>query len=142
MAGDVVYADIRIPGSASRAKERRAANRRSDSQCPQWHRRILWVSGALLIIAVLVFIGSGVWAAHGLHKKSAVKECKWKNSTGNSAVHPTPSCPLHWEQHGRKCYYFPGKKDEKSWSASHEDCSSRSSRLVVIEDKAELVRHQ
>ncbi|XP_069058017.1 killer cell lectin-like receptor subfamily B member 1A isoform X2 [Pleurodeles waltl] len=106
MAGDVVYADIRIPESASRAKERRAASRR---------------------------------LVHGLHKKSTAKECEWKNSTGNSAtVPPTPSCPLHWEQHGRKCYYFPGKTDEKSWSASHEDCSSRSSRLVVIEDEAEL----
>ncbi|KAJ1122170.1 hypothetical protein NDU88_000674 [Pleurodeles waltl] len=92
---------------------------------------------------------SSVYAAHCKIEDSVLQPTRsarlvYAHRVGNkiTAVHPTPSCPLHWEQHGRKCYYFPGKKDEKSWSASHEDCSSRSSRLVVIEDKAELVRHQ
>ncbi|XP_069058024.1 killer cell lectin-like receptor subfamily B member 1B allele A [Pleurodeles waltl] len=135
MAGDVVYADIRTPGSASRTSETRAANRRSDSQCPHWHRRTLWISGTLNIIAVLAFVGCGVWVFRS-HQKSSAVECKWNNSS--AGAQPAPSCPLDWQLHGRKCYYFSAKTDRKNWSTSHEDCSSRSSHLVVIEDKAEL----
>ncbi|KAJ1122131.1 hypothetical protein NDU88_000635 [Pleurodeles waltl] len=136
MAGDVVYADIRTPGSASRTSETRAANRRSDSQCPHWHRRTLWISGTLNIIAVLAFVGCGVWVFRS-HQKSSAVECKWNNSS--AGAQPAPSCPLDWQLHGRKCYYFSAKTDRKNWSTSHEDCSSRSSHLVVIEDKAELL---
>ncbi|XP_069505921.1 killer cell lectin-like receptor subfamily B member 1B allele C [Ambystoma mexicanum] len=39
----------------------------------------------------------------------------------------------------RKCYYFAKSPNAKNWSASHEDCSSRDSRLLVIQDQAELV---
>ncbi|XP_078510044.1 killer cell lectin-like receptor subfamily B member 1A [Lissotriton helveticus] len=56
----------------------------------------------------------------------------------SAGAHPMPSLPLNWQQHAGKCYYFPEKTDEKNWSLSHEDCSSRGSRLAVIEDKAEL----
>ncbi|XP_069099028.1 killer cell lectin-like receptor subfamily B member 1B allele A isoform X2 [Pleurodeles waltl] len=134
MAGGVVYADIRTPGGASRTEERRAAAGRCDSHCPSWHRRTLWISGGLHIIAVLAVAIFGVWVFR-LNQKITGHECNLNNTSG---AYRTPSCPLHWELQGRKCYYYPGASDQKNWSASHEACSSRGSRLAVIEDKAEL----
>ncbi|KAJ1122093.1 hypothetical protein NDU88_000597 [Pleurodeles waltl] len=52
--------------------------------------------------------------------------------------HCIPSCPLNWHQHGEKCYFFPEKLHEKSWSVSHEEWTSRGSRLAVIEDNDDL----
>ncbi|XP_069058020.1 killer cell lectin-like receptor subfamily B member 1B allele A isoform X2 [Pleurodeles waltl] len=135
MAGGVVYADIRTPGSASRTEERRAAAGRCDSHCPSWHRRTLWISGGVHIIAVLAVAIFGVWVFR-LNQKITGHECNLNNKSG---AYRTPSCPLHWELQGRKCYYYPGASDLKNWSASHEDCSARDSRLAVIEDKAELI---
>ncbi|XP_069099002.1 killer cell lectin-like receptor subfamily B member 1B allele C isoform X2 [Pleurodeles waltl] len=47
-------------------------------------------------------------------------------------------CPKDWLLHGKICYYFSKDKEVKTWSWSHEDCSSRSSRMLVIKDQAEL----
>ncbi|XP_069057660.1 killer cell lectin-like receptor subfamily B member 1B allele A [Pleurodeles waltl] len=96
-----------------------------------------------MVLLVLAVVGSGVWIFR-LHReteglKMSLKqreECKCTNKS--AAAHCIPSCPLNWHQHGEKCYFFPEKLDEKSWSVSHEECTSRDSRLAVIEDNNDL----
>ncbi|XP_078506517.1 killer cell lectin-like receptor subfamily B member 1B allele B [Lissotriton helveticus] len=131
MAGEVVYADIRVPGGASHSGPPRPAARRAKRQpCPPWHRPLLRISGVLHIMVVFVgFIGFVAWALR----------TEVKNTSGIDCATPPgsePSCPTEWHQHGRKCYFFSNQL--RNWSASHEDCSTRGSRLAVIEDKAEL----
>ncbi|XP_078510040.1 killer cell lectin-like receptor subfamily B member 1A [Lissotriton helveticus] len=124
-------------------EDRREDVLRADSQVPRFQRSALWIFVALALLLVLALVGCGVWVFR-LHQKNGVlmatlkQRGEWNASVSCAGAHPAPSCPLHWQQHGRKCYYFPEIRDEKNWSASHEDCSSRGSRLVVIEDKAEL----
>ncbi|XP_078510043.1 killer cell lectin-like receptor subfamily B member 1 [Lissotriton helveticus] len=116
---------------------------RADPQAPLFQRPALWIIVLLTVLLVLAVVGSGVWIFK-LHQeigdlKMLLKQrdkCKYPNK--HAGTHPTPSCPLKWHQHGEKCYYFSEKTYKKSWNESHEDCSSRSSHLVVIEEKAEL----
>ncbi|XP_078510054.1 uncharacterized protein LOC144769745 [Lissotriton helveticus] len=117
---------------------------RADAQDPRFQRPALWIIVSLSVLLVLAVTGSGIWIFN-LHQEIGVLKMNQKqrddcNCTNTSAgAHPTPCCPLYWEQRGRKCYYFPEKTAVKNWRESHEDCSSRGSRLVVIEDKDELV---
>uniref|UniRef100_A0A8C3SFA3 C-type lectin domain-containing protein n=1 Tax=Chelydra serpentina TaxID=8475 RepID=A0A8C3SFA3_CHESE len=45
-------------------------------------------------------------------------------------------CPMDWLSHRGKCYWF--SKDSKSWNESRADCSEKSSRKLVIQDREEL----
>ncbi|XP_029768715.1 killer cell lectin-like receptor subfamily F member 1 [Terrapene carolina triunguis] len=42
-------------------------------------------------------------------------------------------CPLNWLLHGDKCYWL--SKESKNWNESREDCSAKSSRMLVIQDQ-------
>ncbi|XP_069058026.1 killer cell lectin-like receptor subfamily B member 1B allele A [Pleurodeles waltl] len=116
---------------------------RADQQSPRVQTPALWIIVFLTVLLIQTVVGSSVWIFR-LHRenrnlKMNLNQREECDSTNRSeGAYPTPSCPLEWQQHGGKCYYFPQKTDEKNWSASHEDCSSRGSCLAVIEDKAEL----
>ncbi|XP_078507266.1 killer cell lectin-like receptor subfamily B member 1B allele A [Lissotriton helveticus] len=124
-------------------EERHEDGQRANSYNLHFQRPVLWIIVSLAVLLVLAVTGSGVWIFR-LHQenrdlKMSLNQRDEYNSTNRSeGAHPAPSCPIKWHQHGRKCYYFPNKSNQKNWSASHEDCSSRGSRLAVIEDKAEL----
>ncbi|XP_078507271.1 killer cell lectin-like receptor subfamily B member 1B allele C [Lissotriton helveticus] len=143
MAGDIVYADIKMHVRSSCTNERRAATGRADPQAPRFQRPASWIFVFFSVLLVLAVVGSGVWNFRLQKENGDLKmrlkqkdECDGTNKL--AGADPMPSFSLNWLQHGRKCYYFPVKSDEKNWGASQEDCSSRGSRLAVIEDKAEL----
>ncbi|XP_050776881.1 killer cell lectin-like receptor subfamily F member 1 [Gopherus flavomarginatus] len=45
-------------------------------------------------------------------------------------------CPADWLPHKNKCYWV--SKESKTWSESREDCSAKSSQMLVIQDKEEM----
>ncbi|KAH1182890.1 hypothetical protein KIL84_004382, partial [Mauremys mutica] len=45
-------------------------------------------------------------------------------------------CPPNWLLHRDKCYWV--SKDKNPWDKSRDDCSRRSSRLLVIRDQDEM----
>ncbi|XP_067426038.1 killer cell lectin-like receptor subfamily F member 1, partial [Emydura macquarii macquarii] len=45
-------------------------------------------------------------------------------------------CPRDWQLHGDKCYWL--SKERKAWTRSHEDCSRKSSRMLVIQNQEEM----
>uniref|UniRef100_A0A8C8RKB5 C-type lectin domain-containing protein n=1 Tax=Pelusios castaneus TaxID=367368 RepID=A0A8C8RKB5_9SAUR len=47
-------------------------------------------------------------------------------------------CPMDWRLWGDKCYWV--SPDSKLWSESRSDCAERGSQLLVIRDRAELVK--
>ncbi|XP_054137777.1 killer cell lectin-like receptor subfamily B member 1B allele B [Melozone crissalis] len=49
-----------------------------------------------------------------------------------------PACPIAWNKHGRKCYYFSPERKPKDWNASHAECTAMGSDLVVIDSREEL----
>lgn len=51
---------------------------------------------------------------------------------------PAKSCPDDWFQKQGKCYKF--YMNFKSWTDSKISCAVNKSHLLVIQDKAELVR--
>ncbi|EMP41287.1 Killer cell lectin-like receptor subfamily B member 1C [Chelonia mydas] len=46
-------------------------------------------------------------------------------------------CPQNWLLHKDKCYWV--SKEKHPWNKSRDDCSRRSSRLLVIRDQDEMV---
>uniref|UniRef100_A0A674JSQ4 C-type lectin domain-containing protein n=1 Tax=Terrapene triunguis TaxID=2587831 RepID=A0A674JSQ4_9SAUR len=48
-------------------------------------------------------------------------------------------CPENWFPHGEKCYHF--STESKPWLESRKACSSPGSRLLLIENKEELVEY-
>ncbi|KYO19888.1 hypothetical protein Y1Q_0006846 [Alligator mississippiensis] len=47
-------------------------------------------------------------------------------------------CPVDWQLHRDKCYWV--SRDTGHWSWSREDCAARSSHLLMLHDREELVK--
>ncbi|CAM5171249.1 unnamed protein product [Eretmochelys imbricata] len=45
-------------------------------------------------------------------------------------------CPRDWLLHGDNCYWL--SKERKDWTGSHDDCSGKSSRMLVIQNWEEM----
>ncbi|XP_039374419.1 killer cell lectin-like receptor subfamily F member 1 [Mauremys reevesii] len=45
-------------------------------------------------------------------------------------------CPRDWLLHGNKCYWL--SKESKDWTGSRDDCSGKSSRMLVIRNREEM----
>ncbi|XP_044840015.1 killer cell lectin-like receptor subfamily F member 1 [Mauremys mutica] len=45
-------------------------------------------------------------------------------------------CPADWLPHKNKCYWV--SKESKTWNESREDCSAKSSQMLMIQDKEEM----
>ncbi|XP_069099021.1 killer cell lectin-like receptor subfamily F member 1 isoform X2 [Pleurodeles waltl] len=91
----------------------------ADLLSPHWHRPALYFSGALNILLAFAVVGFGVWSLHQAEPEALL-------------------CPEGWQFHAGNCYYFSKYTEPKTWSESHEDCSTRGSCLLVIQNKPEL----
>uniref|UniRef100_A0A674JQ71 C-type lectin domain-containing protein n=1 Tax=Terrapene triunguis TaxID=2587831 RepID=A0A674JQ71_9SAUR len=47
-------------------------------------------------------------------------------------------CPRDWLPHRDKCYWV--SKESKFWSESFKDCEMRTSQMLVIQDREEMVK--
>ncbi|XP_074927626.1 killer cell lectin-like receptor subfamily B member 1B allele B [Chelonoidis abingdonii] len=151
MAGEIVYADLYIPGAFPTSKSQHPAQHPKIPQCPRWHRMALWLGWAGNIILAAAVIALGVWGqtgsprtTNGTECNSCLKDCQ---SCSNQNLYPKPDnnstegcgcklCPADWLLHKNKCYWV--SKESKTWSESHEDCSAKSSQMLVIQDKEEM----
>uniref|UniRef100_A0A8C4XZR7 Natural killer cell lectin-like receptor n=1 Tax=Gopherus evgoodei TaxID=1825980 RepID=A0A8C4XZR7_9SAUR len=58
---------------------------------------------------------------------------------------PTPEgsscrlCPTEWLMHEGKCYWA-SKEKSKKWNESREDCSAKSSQMLMSQDQREMVK--
>ncbi|XP_032203112.1 killer cell lectin-like receptor subfamily B member 1B allele B [Mustela erminea] len=142
MAGDTVYADIKIDRTFS--LENSSSLQKSDSH----HHGIFLKVGCAMIITLFVavivlsiLIIQLKYARHNaVENESKEKFCTGKNkseiitstvSFNFSTAHK--SCPSKdWKLHGGKCYWIA--EDKKSWDESKNDCAMKNSHLLVIRD--------
>uniref|UniRef100_A0A8C4W2E3 C-type lectin domain-containing protein n=1 Tax=Gopherus evgoodei TaxID=1825980 RepID=A0A8C4W2E3_9SAUR len=47
-------------------------------------------------------------------------------------------CAPNWLLHGDKCYWL--SKESKKWNESREDCSAKSSQMLMSQDQREMVK--
>ncbi|XP_029441940.1 killer cell lectin-like receptor subfamily B member 1B allele C [Rhinatrema bivittatum] len=157
MAGEVLYADLKLPGASSQPPC--LASGQTQPQCPQWHRPALRVSGVLNLLLLLAVIALSVFGFLCNQEKVPTKSNKPLETTsstkyGNSCTSPATaapcpclpgngSCPMNWLRHKGKCYYF-SRDTERSWSRSREDCAERDSQLLLIQEQEEkdFIHHQ
>ncbi|XP_026518457.1 killer cell lectin-like receptor subfamily F member 1 [Terrapene carolina triunguis] len=132
-------------------------------QVPCWHRLALGLGAAGILILAVAVIVTGVWISQlkgclntlennstgeriihqsncstGLkdfhfHLKQFVCESSHSNSAEGSGC---KLCPPNWLLHRDKCYWV--SKEKNPWDKSRDDCSRRSSRLLVIRDQDEM----
>ncbi|XP_034613538.1 killer cell lectin-like receptor subfamily B member 1B allele C isoform X2 [Trachemys scripta elegans] len=138
MAGDIVYADLNIAGASSRPPH--PTQHLSLPQCPHWHRLALgvgWAGNVILAGAVIVL---GVWVTKGSRLedfRSQLKQTLCVSSLSNSTEgSECKLCPRDWLLHKGKCYWV--SKEIKSWKKSFEDCTVKTSQMLVIQDQDEM----
>ncbi|CAM4654754.1 unnamed protein product [Lepidochelys olivacea] len=159
MAGDVVYADLDIPG----ARLPRSSQPHNFHQCPHWHQLVLKIGAAGYVVLLMTVIVLSVWVFQGssgrglapegdvvserprneskcvagLEKLSHLKQhlCDPPQSSsteGSSCV----LCPHDWLPYKGKCYWV--SKETRMWNSSRDDCLTKSSRLLVTQDQEEM----
>ncbi|XP_044771155.1 C-type lectin-like domain family 1 [Neomonachus schauinslandi] len=147
MAGDIVYADIKIDGNFS--LENSSSLQKSDLH---HHGIFLKVGCAMIIILFVTVIVLSILvtqfksARHNtVENESKEKFCTGENKSRTitstvsfnfSTVHK--SCPSKdWTLHGGKCYWIA--EDKKSWDESKNDCAMKNSHLMVIQDLIDML---
>ncbi|XP_055467510.1 C-type lectin domain family 12 member B [Psammomys obesus] len=63
-------------------------------------------------------------------RQMAIKLCK--EFLIHTSDHKRNPCPKAWQWHGNSCYHFT-INEEKSWSDSRKDCTSKNATLVKID---------
>ncbi|XP_030042876.1 killer cell lectin-like receptor subfamily B member 1B allele B [Microcaecilia unicolor] len=145
MTGEVLYADLKLPGSSSSSHPPHHAR----GQLPRWYRSAFRISGVLNVILLLAVIAVSVFGF--LYKKDDASRkrtnCNQNTSVPSETFTVTSSpyttgegsgakpCPQDWLLHRGNCYYF--SKEERNWSSSREDCEEKGSNLLVIRDQEE-----
>ncbi|KAF3834240.1 hypothetical protein F7725_025444, partial [Dissostichus mawsoni] len=66
-----------------------------------------------------------------LQKMIDERDAEIKNLTGDSCT----KCPVGWEPHGGKCYYF--STYNATWTKSRDECRHKAGDLVKIESREE-----
>ncbi|XP_075773458.1 killer cell lectin-like receptor subfamily B member 1B allele C [Pelodiscus sinensis] len=169
MAGEIIYADLNIPGASSSSRPPIRSPHLSSRPCPRWHRIAVgagWAGNIVLIVAVIAL---GAWVSQlqgscegqcrGALNTSEKNETRIVNSTeGSSRLEDFRSrlksilceppngslaggarcklCPRDWLLRGDKCYWL--SKENKNWNWSRDDCSGKSSQLLVLQSQEEL----
>uniref|UniRef100_A0A8C0J219 C-type lectin domain-containing protein n=1 Tax=Chelonoidis abingdonii TaxID=106734 RepID=A0A8C0J219_CHEAB len=125
MAGEVVYADLNIPGT----RLPRSSQPHSEyfHQCPHWHQLVLKIGAAGYVVLLMTVIVLSVWGK-SLHTSYSLASV----SQGSRCV----LCPRYWLPYKEKCYWV--SKETRMWNSSHEDCIRKSSHLLVTQDQEEM----
>ncbi|CAM5159010.1 unnamed protein product [Eretmochelys imbricata] len=163
MAGEIVYADLNILKASSKPLHPARHLNHHLHQRPRCH----WITAGLGAAGILILLGAviaiSVWVSQlkgclntpennstkegiihqsncstGLkdfhfHLKQFVCESSHNNSAEGSGC---KLCPPNWLLHRDKCYWV--SKEKNPWNESRDDCSRRSSRLLVIRDQDEM----
>ncbi|XP_044838557.1 killer cell lectin-like receptor subfamily B member 1B allele C [Mauremys mutica] len=163
MAGEIVYADLNILGASSNPLH--PPRHLNHTQCLRWHRLAAGLGAAGILILLGAVIAMGVWVFqtkgslsslenkgtretlihHQSNCSTGLKDfhfhlkqfvCENKSSGNSTEGSGCKLCPPNWLLHRDKCYWV--SKDKTLWDKSRDDCSRRSSRLLVIRDQDEM----
>lgn len=115
----------------------------------RWVRRLLFISGALNVLLLLAGIRFGFLVFNTSEEAAALPPASDRRCENKDLYNQEPAdctgagpdceqCPKDWLFHGEKCYYFSKARERKTWSRSHEECSSRSASMLVVKDQAQL----
>ncbi|XP_038226490.2 killer cell lectin-like receptor subfamily F member 1 isoform X1 [Dermochelys coriacea] len=168
MAGEIVYADLNIPGASSSSRSPQRSQHLSSPPCPWWHRIAVGVGWTGNIILTIAVIALGVWVSQ-LHVSCEGKTRGTLNTSENNEIRIISStecsCPEDFRSHlkpilcephndslagGSKCKLCPRdwllhgdkcywlSKESKNWNGSHDDCLWKSSRMLVIQNREEM----
>ncbi|XP_067423681.1 killer cell lectin-like receptor subfamily F member 1 [Emydura macquarii macquarii] len=137
------------------------------AQGSHWYPRWIWVALGLAGAGILILLGAvialAVWVSQLQIRETLnaadKNETRIVNSTecsscledfrshlkpilcephhGSLAENPRCKlCPRDWQLHGDKCYWL--SKERKAWTRSRDDCSRKSSRMLVIQTQEEM----
>ncbi|XP_039373262.1 killer cell lectin-like receptor subfamily B member 1B allele C isoform X1 [Mauremys reevesii] len=157
MAGEIIYADLKIPGASSSSRPPQPSQHLSSPPCPRWHRIAVGVGWAGNIVLTIAVIALGAWVSQ-LHISCEGQTRGTLNTSENNEAecscqedfrsHLKPHngslaegsgcklCPSYWLLHGDKCYWL--SKERKNWTGSRDDCSGKSSRMLAIRNQEEM----
>ncbi|XP_032643814.1 killer cell lectin-like receptor subfamily B member 1B allele C [Chelonoidis abingdonii] len=162
MAGEIIYADLKIPGASSSSRPPQRSQHLSSPPCPRWHRIAVGVGWAGNIVLTIAVIALGVWVSQ-LHVSCEGQTRGTLNTSENnktecschedfwSRLKPIlcephngslaegsgcKLCPRDWLLRGDKCYWL--SKERKNWTRSHDDCSGKSAQMLVIQNQEEM----
>ncbi|XP_067421841.1 killer cell lectin-like receptor subfamily F member 1 [Emydura macquarii macquarii] len=137
-----------------------AAGDHGSHRYPRWIWVALGLGGAGILVPLGAVIALAVWGrTRGALNTSEKNETGIVNSTEcsscledfRSRLKPVlcephhgslaegsgcKLCPRDWQLHGDKCYWL--SKEHKDWPQSREDCSWKSSRMLVIQNQEEM----
>ncbi|XP_075769504.1 killer cell lectin-like receptor subfamily B member 1A [Pelodiscus sinensis] len=121
MAEEIVYADLNLQGESPCTGRPQPAHPAKSSHFPPWHRVALRISCAGNMVLLGALMALSIWAS------PLPEGCKL--------------CPPNWQLHGDKCYWL--SKESKTWNQSREDCSEKSSRLLILrgQEEKEFIRN-
>ncbi|XP_075769939.1 killer cell lectin-like receptor subfamily F member 1 [Pelodiscus sinensis] len=166
MAGEIVYADLNIPGASFSPRPPRRSPHLSSPPCPWWHRIAVGAGIIILTVAVIALSAwvsqlysccegqcRGSWNTPEKSETGIVNctECSssledFRNHLKSILCEPQHDslaggarcrlCPIHWLLHGDKCYWLSEKT--KNWAGSRDDCWGKRSRLLVLQSQEEL----
>ncbi|XP_042304687.1 killer cell lectin-like receptor subfamily B member 1B allele A isoform X2 [Sceloporus undulatus] len=114
MAGEIVYADLKVPSESEPtfARTFHSSPQLYAFQRPHWQKITLWIActgNIILLVALIILLNS---------------TCQ--------------VCPAYWVLHRDKCYWFQSKNPLKTWNNSRDDCLARKSQLLVIQDMEDM----
>nr|XP_042703597.1 killer cell lectin-like receptor subfamily B member 1B allele B isoform X1 [Chrysemys picta bellii] len=169
MAGEIVPADLNIPGDPSSRGKVAPSQHHNRPRCPYWHWLALGLTLAgnvvlLRVVMALAARGSLNPSLTGAVPKTMENETSAQPSpkgrgcsdleefrsrlrqhlcyTQNKQPAESSSCklcPKDWLLHGDKCYWF--STAIKTWEWSHDDCLMKRAQLLVIDDREEMVKN-
>ncbi|XP_039357867.1 killer cell lectin-like receptor subfamily B member 1B allele B [Mauremys reevesii] len=166
MAGEIVYADLNIPGDPSSRGKVAPSQHHDHPRCPRWHRLALGLTLAGNVVLLGVVTALAVCGSLNPSLTGAVP----KTMENKTSAQPSPKgrgcsdldefrshlrqhlcytqnnkpaegsscklCPRDWLLHGDKCYWV--SKVIKGWEQSREDCLMKRAQLLVINDWEEM----
>uniref|UniRef100_K7FRE5 C-type lectin domain-containing protein n=1 Tax=Pelodiscus sinensis TaxID=13735 RepID=K7FRE5_PELSI len=114
------------------------------SHFPPWHRVALRISCAGNMVLLGALMALSIWArTQPLGSVPVAKALQLRLSPGGASPLPEGCklCPPNWQLHGDKCYWL--SKESKTWNQSREDCSEKSSRLLILrgQEEKEFIRN-
>ncbi|XP_065272025.1 killer cell lectin-like receptor subfamily B member 1B allele C [Emys orbicularis] len=137
MTEEIIYADINVLEDSSPTSQPSPLNHHDLRGFARWHGSILWIALAGNVILATAVIALGI---QGESLEDLVS--RLKQSLCHSAQSPSADgsgcklCPMDWLSHRGKCYWF--SKESTIWNKSRDNCSAKSSRMLVIQDQEEM----
>ncbi|XP_074827623.1 killer cell lectin-like receptor subfamily B member 1B allele B isoform X1 [Natator depressus] len=167
MAGEIVYADLNLPGARLSPSSKAHRNVLESRQCPRWHGVVLKVGCAGVIILLVMVAVLSAWVFQGFSNKAEEGPVS-KNDSVTQRTGSGRECNASLEDlffrlkqslcdpaqissaGGSGCKLCPTEwllhrdkcywlsNETKTWNESRDDCSRKGSQMLVIQDREQM----